>query len=141
MFSTEESHGIERITQEIKGLDDEKEGTQKLATPKDQEATITLKWEGLRVRVPYERSGPWQTIGKLELELQRDTVAARNVTAAARRKTIFFSPLFFKIFIGVWLLYNVAFVSGVQKSESAILKHVSPLFWISFPFRSPQITE
>lgn len=94
MFSTEESHGIERITQEIKGLDDEKEGTQKLATPKDQEATITLKWEGLRVRVPYERSGPWQTIGKLELELQRDTVAARNATAAARRKKIFFSPLF-----------------------------------------------
>ena len=47
-----------RITQEIKGLDDEKEGTQKLATPKDQEATITLKWEGLRVRIPYKRSGP-----------------------------------------------------------------------------------
>lgn len=54
MFSTEESHGIEIITQEIKGLDDEKEGSQKLATSKEQEATTTLRWEGLRVRVSYE---------------------------------------------------------------------------------------
>ena len=31
------------------------------------------------------------------------------------------------------------FVSIVQQSES--VKHVSALFWISFPFRSPQRTE
>lgn len=94
MFSTEESHGIERITQEIKQLDDEKEGTQKLATLKEQETTTILGWEGLRVRVPYKRSGPWQTIGKPDLELQRDTVAARNATTAARRKKKNFFPFF-----------------------------------------------
>ena len=29
-------------------------------------------------------------------------------------------------------------VSAVQQSESAICFHISPLFWVSFPFRSPQ---
>ena len=49
---------------------------------------------------------------------------------------------FFKlIFIGVQLLYNVVLVSAVQQSESAICIHISPLFWISFPFSSPQSTE
>lgn len=48
MFSTEESHGIEIITQEIKGGSSEKEGTQKLATSKEQEATTTLRWEGAK---------------------------------------------------------------------------------------------
>ena len=46
--------------------------------------------------------------------------------------------LFKLIFIGVQLLYNVLLVSAVQQSESAIPKHVTPPFWISFPFRSPQ---
>ena len=32
-------------------------------------------------------------------------------------------------------------VSTVQQSESAIHIHISPLFWISFPLRSPQSTE
>ena len=32
-------------------------------------------------------------------------------------------------------------VSTVQQSESAIRIHISPLFQISFPFRSPQSTE
>ena len=45
------------------------------------------------------------------------------------------------IFIGVELLYNVVLVSAVQQSESAISIHLSPLVWISFPFRSPQRTE
>ena len=47
--------------------------------------------------------------------------------------------LFF--FIGVQLFYNVVLVSTVQQSESAMCIHISPLFWISFPFRSLQITE
>ena len=47
----------------------------------------------------------------------------------------------FKIFIGLSLLYDVVLVSAVQQSESATRIHVSPLFWISFPFRSPQSTE
>ena len=45
------------------------------------------------------------------------------------------------IFIGVQLLYNVMLVSALQKTESDIHIHISPLFWISFPFRSPQNTE
>ena len=49
--------------------------------------------------------------------------------------------LFKLIFIGVQLLYNVVLVSTVQQSESAICVHISALFWISFPFRSPQSTE
>ena len=36
--------------------------------------------------------------------------------------------VFKKIFIGVWLLYNVVLVSTVQQSESAINIHIFPLF-------------
>ena len=53
---------------------------------------------------------------------------------------IFF--LFLKlIFTGVQLLFNVVLISAVQQSESAIHIHISPLFWISSPFRSAQSTE
>ena len=49
---------------------------------------------------------------------------------------------FFKlIFVGGQLLYNVVLVSAVQQSASAVRIHISPLFWISFPFRSPQSIE
>ena len=41
-------------------------------------------------------------------------------------------------FIGVELLYHVVLVSAVEQSESPIHIHTSPLFWVSFPFRSPQ---
>ena len=44
-------------------------------------------------------------------------------------------------FTEVQLIYNVVLVSAVQKRESAIHIHISPLFWISFPFRSPQSIE
>ena len=47
---------------------------------------------------------------------------------------------FFFVF-GVQLLYNVVFYSAVQQSESAIHIRRSPLFWISFSFRSPESTE
>ena len=46
------------------------------------------------------------------------------------------AKFFLLIFIGVELLYNVVLVSTVQKSESAIHIHISPLFCISFPFSS-----
>ena len=39
------------------------------------------------------------------------------------------------------MLYNTVLISAVQQSESAIHIHISPLFWIPFPFRSPQSTE
>ena len=52
----------------------------------------------------------------------------------------FFS--FFKLIcIGVQLLYNIVLVTAVQQSDSATHIHASPLFWTSFPFRSPQSTE
>ena len=51
-------------------------------------------------------------------------------------------PFFLKlIFIGVLLLYNVKLDSAVQQTESVIHIHIPPLFWISFPFRSPQSIE
>ena len=115
MFSTEESHGIERITQEIKQLDDEKEGTQKLATLKEQETTTTLGWEGLRVRVPNQRSGPWQTIGKPELELQRDPVAARNATTATRRKKKIFFLSFYLLTPLVLSIDHTPKPAGIEK--------------------------
>ena len=43
--------------------------------------------------------------------------------------------------MGVQLLYKVILVSTAQQSNSAVGIHISPLFWISFPFRSPQSTE
>ena len=39
------------------------------------------------------------------------------------------------------MLYNIVLVSAVQQSESAICIHITPLFRISFPFRSPQSSE
>ena len=39
------------------------------------------------------------------------------------------------------MLYKVALVSTVQQSKSAICAHLSPLFCISFPFRSPPSIE
>ena len=49
---------------------------------------------------------------------------------------------FFKlIFIGVWLLYNVVLVAAVEQSESVTRILIYPLFWISFPLRSPQSAE
>ena len=44
----------------------------------------------------------------------------------------------FYFFIGVQLLYNVVLVSAVQHSESALSRHIAPLFVNSFPSRSPQ---
>ena len=35
----------------------------------------------------------------------------------------------------------IVLVSIVQQSESAVWLHIAPLVWISFPFRSPQITS
>ena len=39
------------------------------------------------------------------------------------------------------MLYSVVFISAVQQSESAIYIHLSSLFWISCPFRSPESIE
>ena len=44
--------------------------------------------------------------------------------------------LFKKFFIGVYLIYNVVLVSGVQQSESVIHIHISTFLKILFPYRS-----
>ena len=44
-------------------------------------------------------------------------------------------------FFLIVLLYSVELVSAVQQSESAIYIHLSSLFWISCPFRSPESIE
>ena len=52
-----------------------------------------------------------------------------------------FSFFFFLIFITAQLLYNVVLVYAIWQRRSAVQIHISPLFWIYFPFRSPQSTE
>ena len=44
------------------------------------------------------------------------------------------------LFFGI-LFYSAVLVLAVQQTESAVCIHISPLFWISFLFRSPQSTE
>ena len=58
-------------------------------------------------------------------------------------KALFISrkDILFLYFIGVYLLYTAMSVSAIQQKESAINIHKSPLFLISFPFRSPQSTK
>ena len=53
----------------------------------------------------------------------------------------YYNFIYFKNFIGIQLLYTAVSVSTVQQSESAVHIHISPIFWISFPFRSPQSIE
>ena len=48
---------------------------------------------------------------------------------------------FLKKIIVLWLLSSVVLISAVQQSESALCMCISPLFWIFFPFRSPESTE
>ena len=43
--------------------------------------------------------------------------------------------------IGIQSLYMSVSVSAIKQSESAIYTHIPTLFWISFPFRSPENTE
>ena len=57
-----------------------------------------------------------------------------SISSAALDPSVFFK-------IGGQLPHNAVFVSAAQQSESALCTHVSPLFWSSFPFRSPQSTE
>ena len=64
-----------------------------------------------------------------------------NNTSLAFLITSWHLILFKLIFIGLQLFYNVVLVSAVEKSESATRIHISPLLWISFPFRSPQSNE
>ena len=50
--------------------------------------------------------------------------------------------LFIYLFsIGVQLLYTAMSISAVQQNETVMHLNISPLFWISFPFRSPHSNE
>ena len=64
-----------------------------------------------------------------------------NHCATREVPQVLYLSLFYIIFIGVQLIYNVVLVSGVQQSESAIHIHISTLFQILFPYRSLQSIE
>ena len=50
------------------------------------------------------------------------------------KKAIYVSPwsIFFKIFIGIYMIYNVVLVLGVQQSESVIHMHISSSLFFRF---------
>ena len=60
-----------------------------------------------------------------------------------QKEIIFQSFLHVHLFtyIGIQLYYIVLLVSAIEQSESAVCIHVSSLFWLSFPFSSPQSAE
>ena len=45
------------------------------------------------------------------------------------------------IVIGAELIHSDASASAVQSGESGVCTHISPLLWVSFPFRSPWSTD
>ena len=62
---------------------------------------------------------------------------------ALRGKAFNFS-LFFFFFLNFYqsiVALQCMLVPTVEQSESAVHVHISPLFWVSFRFRSPQIAE
>ena len=87
----------------------------------------------------------WISLGKVIVPyaLLRNTLKGLKSTLHLMNPTLLSHQVFVFvwIFIGVELLYNVVLFYAVQWSESDIHIHISPLFWISFPFRSPQSTE
>ena len=62
----------------------------------------------------------------------------RMARASSDQSYLYFLKL---VLIGTQLLYNVVLVSTVQQSELVGCIPISPLFWIPFPFRSPQNAE
>ena len=71
--------------------------------------------------------------GELHINIQRRKINFRL--------SFFLFKLNFKFCIGVWLIYNVMFVSGVQQSDSVIHIHISILFQILFSYRLLQNFE
>ena len=69
----------------------------------------------------------WNFLSRLALSLDCLRESPRDLSLS----------LFFFLFIGVWLTYNVVLVSGVQKSESVIHVHIS----ILLPYRLLLSTE
>ena len=109
-------------------------------------------WEGVSGEraqmLPPLLTSKWSSLCAKSLEpgAQRPLGTGQGLTSPSPFLFLFpLQEIFYfiknKIFIGVYLLYNVVLVSTVQQSESAIRIHIAPLFWISFPFRSPQSTE
>ena len=51
---------------------------------------------------------------------------------------VFFPKIssFLKFYIGIYLIYNVVLVSGVQQSDLVIHIHISIIFQIIFPYQS-----
>ena len=78
------------------------------------------------------------------LQHLEDSIAIICLNIFSSRRSLKGPKLFFFFspnFIGVQFLHNAVLVSAVEQSESARWLHIAPLFWIAFPFRSPQSTE
>ena len=99
-----------------------------------------LNYKSIEVSIHYEYTEKYYGMKLLLVKLFMLTNIKAQVTNYCDR-LVGAKFYFLKIFIGVQLLYNVVLVSTVQQSETAIHIHISPLFWISFLFRSPQGTE
>ena len=67
--------------------------------------------------------------------LPNSTVSSLNLTIHLFNKHFLISLI---NFYWIRVASKVVSVSIVQQSESAIPTHIAPLFWIFFPFRSPQ---
>ena len=65
---------------------------------------------------------------------------AHDPLSDERGWSVFIFSTLHMLLIGVQLLYNVGLVSALQQSDSAVHIYFL-LFWISFPFRSPQRIE
>ena len=56
-------------------------------------------------------------------------------------KDVSMQLLFFYQFVLEYSCFKMLLVSAVQQNVSATHIHISPFFWILFPFRSPQSIE
>ena len=76
-------------------------------------------------------------------EKPRPSVSARVISSSLikQKQVRKCNRVFKQVFIGESLLYTAASVSAVQQTDPAIRTYRSPLFQVSFPFKSPQFTE
>ena len=90
-----------------------------------------------------------QSIWKVKINKEKLTIASVNKVKANNtliycwRECKMVWPLWkivwqLSLFLLEYSCFTIVLASVVQQSESVIHIYLSPLFWISFPFRSPQ---
>ena len=85
---------------------------------------------GQRSPHPSAQNNPTQNANRAEAEKPCPVCVYRNclIVAAIPLNISCFKQYFLKVFMGVYLLYNVALASAVCQSESVIHIHISSLF-------------